>query len=281
MKKATFVVGALALLIVLAFLLHRNPAEQRPSRPPPKPLIHVAPDAPATSPETPPAVRRSEVPPAPALPGSIRGGVKIKGPIPPRKILKLDVDPKCQSYHAGPVMSDALVADAGGNVQWAFVYVKSGPIGTPPPAPTTPVLMDQIRCVFTPHMVGVRVGQPLRVLSSDDLLHNVHALPFQNNEFNVGLYTAGLEVVRTFDKPELMVKIKCDVHPWMSSWICVMEHPYFSITNEIGSYGIHGLPPGRFVVEVLHEGWRPVSREVEVPSGGDAAADFLLDLKRD
>jgi len=286
-SKTNLAVLALALLVALAFLFHRGPKEQKPPRTAPRAVEVAAPESPTRAaplpvkPVSDPAPAPSAPPPAQRPPGTVRGAVKIRGEIPLRKRIRLDADSKCEAMHAGVVLSDQLVADANGNVQWAFVFVKAGPIGAPPSAPTTPVLLDQIRCVFTPHMVGVRVGQPIRVLSSDDVLHNVHALPFTNKEFNVGLPRGGMEVVRTFDQPEVMLKIKCDVHPWMASWVGVVDHPYFAVTNELGSYVIRDLPPGKFTLEVWHEMYKSVTRSVDVPPGGDVAVDFVLDDRKD
>jgi len=285
-KRAPLAVLALALLVALAFLVHRGPREEKPSRHEPRPVWMSSPESPP--PETrvarPAAAPASApgAPPAPVQgpPGTVRGNVKIVGEIPPRKRARLESDEKCQAMHAAVVMYDNIVTDAAGNVQWAFVRVTSGPIGTPPPAPTTPVLLDQMRCMFTPHMVGVRVGQPVRVTSSDDLLHNVHGLPFENKEFNVGLPQAGMDVVRTFDKPEVFV-IKCDIHPWMRACVGVVDHAFWSITNELGTYVIRDLPPGKFTLEVWHEMYKPVTRQVVVPPGGDVSLDFVLDAKRD
>ena len=286
-KKASLVVLGLVLLLLAALLLHRGPMEQKPVRPEPRarskppsevPALHstsAAELAPAGG-----AVAASPPVAVPGLPGTVRGMVKIRGEVPPRKTARIQSDPKCEAMHAGIVLVDQLVVDASGNVQWAFVQVKSGPIGTPPPASATPVLLDQIRCVFTPHMVGVRAGQPVRVRSSDDLLHNVHGLPFLNREFNIGLPVAGMEDERTFYTPELFL-IKCDIHPWMRAWVGVVVHPYWSITNELGSYAIRDLPPGRFTIEVWHEVYKPVTREIDVPPGGDVELDFVLDAKRD
>src|SRR5262245_33667191 len=231
-NRATIAVLALVLLLALAMLLHREPKEQKPTRPEPRPVRMAPAEAPSTEIKT----SRAAVTPPPALPsppvavqgppGTLRGQVKILGEIPPRKRARIEYEPGCAEKHAGVVFYDNLVVDAAGNVQWAFVQVKSGPVGTPPPAPTTPVLLDQMRCLFTPHMVGVRVGQPVRVTSSDDLLHNVHGLPFENKEFNIGLPQAGMSDVRTFDKPEVFV-VKCDIHPWMRACVGVVDHPYW------------------------------------------------------
>jgi plastocyanin len=284
-KRATISVLALALLLVLAFLFHREPREQKPARIEPRPVWMTPTEAPST--ETKPARAAAPSPPPQTpppspvqrIPGTVRGTVKILGEIPARKKVRFDSDPKCARMHAGVVLQDNLVVDATGNVQWAFVQVKSGPIGTPPPAPETPVMLDQIRCVFTPHMVGIRAGQQLRVRSSDDLLHSIHGLPFENKEFNEGLPVPG-EIARTFNTPEIFV-IKCDIHPWMRAWVGVVEHPYWSITNELGTYVIRDLPPGPFTIEVWHEMYKPVLRSVQVPPGGDVSLDFVLDAKRD
>src|SRR5262245_44964273 len=154
-KRINLAVLALALLVVLAVLLRREPAARKATQPARRPVAESEPPS-KPPPEAKPA--RVAVPQAPAPPvavqgppGTVRGSVRIQGPVPPRKVVKI-FDARCEQMHAGVMMSDQLVVDATGNVQWAFVHVKSGPIGTPPPVPTTPVLMDQIRCVFTPHM---------------------------------------------------------------------------------------------------------------------------------
>ena len=76
-----------------------------------------------------------------------------------------------------------------------------------------------------------------------------------------------------------MVKVRCDLHPWMGALVGVMDHPYFSITNEIGSFLIPGLPPGKYVVEAWHEQCEPVALAAEVAPGGDVRLDFALDSK--
>lgn len=293
MRRSTIVVAVLVLLIAIAFFLHRRPAEQKPRHgTTPAPVLETAPASASAAPAVSAAPSSvSGRPPSDAvvpsvaprpLPGTVRGVVKLKGPVPPRKMLKTTAEPECEAIHGPRIPSDEMVVDPSGNVQWAFVYVNSGLTEPPPPAPATPVYLDQVACVFTPHMLGMRVGQPLVVVSSDEFLHNVHALPFTNKEFNVALHPGGeRQVKKTFDKPEVMFKVKCDIHPWMAAWIGVVDHPYFSITNAVGSYRIPELPPGRYTIEVWHEKCARASFLVEVPSGGEATLDFWLDLKTD
>jgi plastocyanin len=285
-RSGSWLVVGLALLVAAAFLLHRPVREDSPPRSrehPPAveaaaPSESPGPAAPAPARRTTAAVAPDAVPPR--IPGTVRGLVKITGGFRKRKVARTDADPACAALHGGsPLLSDTLVTDANGNLQWAFVYVKSGPIGTPPPAPASPVTIDQVNCVFIPHMVGIRVGQPLRVVNSDRLLHVVHVIPITNKESNVGLPQAQMDHVRTFDAPEVMVKIKCDIHPWMAAWVGVMDHPHFSITNELGSFLIPNLPPGKYVVEAWHEQCDPVALSAEVAPGGDFRLDFALDYK--
>jgi plastocyanin len=214
-----------------------------------------------------------------AAPGTIRGTVRLNGPVPKRKTFKMDAEPPCLKFHSGRVLSEEFVVDPYGNVQWAFVYVKSGVSGKVPPAPTEPVVMDQVSCIFTPHVVGVRAGQPILFVNSDALLHNVHAIAVTNKEFNFGLPKPGSET-KVFDKPEIMVPVKCDVHPWMKSYVGVLDHPYFSVTNAVGSYAIEA-PAGNYLVAVWHEKCGPAQAWVAVGSGQTSTYDFVLDAKTD
>ena len=141
---------------------------------------------------------------------------------------------------------------AGNGLQNAFVYVKDGLGNRTFPVPKTPVVLDQQGCKYRPHVVGIQVGQPLEVRNSDSTLHNVHAIPKVNKEFNFGQPTKGMKSSRTFDKAEVMVPFKCDVHGWMNAYAGVVAHPFFAVSKADGSFEIKGLPPGSYTVEVWH-----------------------------
>jgi len=296
--KRTVAILILVLLLGLAFLLHRSPRAEAPRRSPgSEPVVEplppeprppaVAPAAPEPAP-TPrtarvaPQARPPEPPPPVDLPGTaiVRGRVTVLGPPPPRKRINVSSDPQCVALHAGSVLSDTLVVGQDGGLRWAFVYVAQGINNQPPRTLRPPVLLDQVGCVYEPHVLGVQVGQPLNIYNNDPLLHNVHALPFDNLAFNFGLPTRGLFKTVSFDTPEVMIRIGCDVHPWMRAWVGVLDHPYFAVTNDTGSYGIPALPPGRYTIKVWHEAYATVIREVDVPPGGDIVLDFLLDARK-
>ncbi len=216
---------------------------------------------------------------APAQEGfSVTGTVKIKGEIPKRRKVRMEATPQCAALHAEPPLGDEVVADAEGNVQWAFVYVKKGAEGKKGPAPA-PAVIDQKGCMYNPHVLGIVAGQDILIKNSDPTLHNIHALPFNNKEFNEGQPQQGMEMKKTFTNPEIMVKVKCDVHPWMGAWVGVLEHSFFAVTNEKGKFEIKGLPAGKYTVEVWHEKYKSVTKEIEVKAA--ATSDFELTEKKE
>ncbi len=212
---------------------------------------------------------------APAPREGVSGTVKLKGDPPKRRKIKMDADPKCSAMHADPLLQDDVVVSPEGGVQYAFVYVKSGLEGKSFEIPKTPAVLDQKGCRYDPHVVGVMIGQDLLIRNSDDLLHNVHGLPFVNKEFNFGQPTKGLEEKKQFTHKEIMIKMKCDVHPWMSAWVGVVEHPFFAVTDANGKFSIKGIPDGKYTFEVWQEKYKSVSAEAEVKGG---AATVLLEL---
>jgi len=188
-----------------------------------------------------------------ALAGGVAGTVKYEGTVPNLRPVKMDADPGCAKKHSGPVKPEILVLGEGQTMANIFVHVKSGLPAKQHAAPSTALTLNQDGCTYVPHVLGIMVGQKLEILNSDGLLHNVHALPKINKGFNRAMPASVTSAEYTFDKPEFMFKIKCDVHPWMGAYVAVMEHPYFSVTGKDGKFSIEGLPAGTYEVEAWHE----------------------------
>ena len=214
---------------------------------------------------------------APAAGGSanVSGTVTVANPADVDVALKMDADPVCAGLHADGARSETQVVGAGGELSNAFVYVKSGLSGSYP-APASPALLEQQGCLYVPHVSGIQVGQTLKVVNSDPTLHNVHATPSTNAEFNQAQPFQGMELDRIFDSQEVMIPFKCDVHPWMSSYMAVLEHPFFAVTGADGSFSIEGLPAGSYTLEVWHETLGSQTSDVTVEDGGSASADFAF-----
>ena len=125
-------------------------------------------------------------------------------------------------------------------------------------------------------MIAVMVGQPLRIRNSDDTLHNIHPRPTVNKEFNIGQPRKGMQVTKSFEKPELMIPTGCDVHPWMRAYISVLAHPFFAVTKEDGSYEIRALPDGEYDVEAVHSQLESATGKVSVKDGRTSRLDLSL-----
>ena len=188
----------------------------------------------------------------------------------------MDADPGCAKKHDGPVNSEALVLGEDNALANVFVWVKSGVPRGAWPVPSQPLVLDQRGCQYSPHVSGLMVGQTLKVLNSDQLLHNIHSLPKINSSFNRAMPAAVTEAEYSFSKEEVLFKIKCDVHPWMNAWVGVVSHPFFAVTGTDGGFSIDGLPAGDYVLEAWHE--ELGTQEMSVSIAADATADASFDF---
>ena len=185
---------------------------------------------------------------------SITGTVTFAGTAPTLRPLTMDADPACAKKHSGPVANDMLVLGSANSMGNVMVWVSKGlPAGKTYPAPTAPVVIDQKGCQYLPHVMGIMVGQPYKILNSDGILHNIHTLPTVNTAFNRAMPATVTVATTTFNKAEATFHIKCDVHPWMSAYLSVFTHPFFSVTSTDGKYTISGLDPGTYEITAWHE----------------------------
>lgn len=289
MRRAFLVLAVGAALLLLALRARRDEA---PPGPVTKQTVCLVTDEPLSEPvpvtnqtgSFVPATKRTgsfvtAMAPTPTAPKVVPGAplwgvVTLMGERPPRKRVKtLEGDPACSALHAEPMLSDDLVVGHEGQVRWAMVYVKKGLRDLSFDPPKVPARMDQIGCRYVPHVLAVMTGQTIEFVNSDPVLHNVHALPFANKEFNACL-KRGQPAEQAFDTPEF-IRVKCDIHPWMSAWIGVFGHPFAAVTDEEGVYRLPGLPPGRYEIEAWHEGMKSEAREVDVAEP-ETRLDFLL-----
>src|SRR5262245_26216938 len=187
-----------------------------------------------------------------ATAATVTGKVTFAGTPPVPQPVKLSSDPYCEKANPGLKTETGVVASDGslGNV---FVYVKDGLGNRTFPTPSNPVVLDQKGCHYTPHVMGIQIGQPLQIINSDDTLHNVHGLAKTNKEFNQGQPIQGMKMTHTFSTKEVMIPFKCDVHGWMNAWIGVLDHPYYAVTSTDGTFSLKGLPPGTYTIEAWHE----------------------------
>ncbi len=208
--------------------------------------------------------------------GNITGTIKFEGTAPKAKVIRMDADAMCLAKQKDAVYSQTFVLGEGGTLGNVFVYVKSGLGNMQYPVPSEPAVLDQKGCTYLPHVMAVRVGQKVKFLNPDGTLHNVHAVCKVNPEFNAAMPNFRTEMEKVFNKPEMMFQIRCDVHPWMSAWMAVMSHPYFTITKKDGQFALTDLPSGTYEIEAWHEKLGTQTAKVTVINGANEKIDFTF-----
>jgi plastocyanin len=205
--------------------------------------------------------------------GALQGQVQFSGAAPKPSTIAMSADPYCVGLNPNGAASEELIVSASGALRNAFVYIKGNVSGKYPTLGAAQIL-DQQGCRYEPHVIGVQVDQPISIINSDATLHNVHALPANSKQFNLGMPIQGMKMKKKFSTPEVMVKMKCDVHPWMSAYIGVLSHPFFAVTGDDGSFSITGVPAGNYTLVTWHEKLGESSQAITVVRDQTTSVDF-------
>jgi plastocyanin len=231
--------------------------------------------------EAPAPAPPAEAPPAaidPATVGNITGTIMLEGEPPAAETIRMNSDPKCVTEAGDDTQTEYYVVSDSGSLGNVFVYVKEGLEGHSFPPATETVVLSQDGCRYRPHVFGVQVGQTVQIVNNDATLHNIHATPSANEEFNMGQPVEGMTSDRTFDTAEVMVPFQCDVHGWMNSYVGVVDHPFFGVTGADGAFDLSGLPPGDYVVEAWHENLGTQTQNVTVGESATAELSFTFSV---
>ena len=217
-----------------------------------------------------------------ATAADVTGKVTLKGTPPPET--PITFTDECTPLHPTQTTTRRYVVGKENGLKDVFVYISKGCEGKTFPTPTTAVEIDQSKCSYQPYVVGAMVGQKIQFKNSDPILHNIHSQPkvAGNDEFNIPQAKQGQMDEKTFAKPGVMVKIKCDVHPWMFSYVGVCDHPFFAVTDENGNFKISNLPAGEYTLTAYHlkaHGTSPgVSQTIKVEGDKAVTADFTVEV---
>jgi hypothetical protein len=204
--------------------------------------------------------------------GTIKGRVRLMGKSPGNAVIRMGVDPMCGKMNAGKqVVQEQVVVDAEGGLANVFVRLQGSFPRTA--VPTQPVGIDQRACFYIPRVVGVRVGQSLQIRNSDPMLHNLHSLSAGGNGFNVGQPSAGMVYTFQPKEEEVMLRLKCDMHRWMTAYIGVVSHPYFAVSGTGGTFEVTNVPVGTYTIQTWHERYGSLTRPVRVAAGATAIVD--------
>ncbi|WP_375772035.1 carboxypeptidase regulatory-like domain-containing protein [Archangium gephyra] len=234
--------------------------------------------------EAAPAAARGSVAPAPAPKAeapaaapvqpvtggaSVRGTITFKGPAPTPAAVTPSDDPACD----GMALKDQSVVVTDGKLANVLVRVRGL---VPRSHPAQPALIDQQKCTYTPRVQGVTAGQPILIKNSDGTLHNARALTGSKTVFNVAQPPNAKAVPRNLPADAEVIRLKCDIHPWMAAWVVVNPNPYFATSGTDGSFSIEHLPEGTYTLEAWHETLGTQTAEVTVKEGETTTASFAF-----
>jgi plastocyanin len=231
--KTSIAVWILAASLGLIFLAGCGNKESS------EPAATPAASAPAGAPAT---------PIDPATAASVSGTVKLDGEAPKAAKIDMSQDPACK----GTNTAENVVA-AGGHLSNVFVYVKEGLGNRTFDTPKDTVTLDQSGCKYHPHVMGVVVGQTIKIVNSDPTTHNIHPTPKDNREWNESQPPQSAPLEKTFAREEIMLPVKCNQHPWMRMFVNVTKSPFFAVTGPDGKFEIKGLPPGDYTIAFVQE----------------------------
>lgn len=226
--------------------------------------------------EATPAVEEApaEEPATEAAVAALAGTVTLKGTPPVMTAITNINDPKCHDMHGDePLKSDRVLCGENGGLQNVFITITNPPAGDYA-TPEEPVILDQVGCMYTPHVVGIQVNQDLEVRNSDPTMHNVHRIARKNGQDNKMQMPKGKPIMAKFSQVEDRMRYKCDIHPWMMSYVFVKDHPFFAVSDENGKFQIAGLPAGEYEVKAWHEHYKEQTGTVTVDANGAGNIDF-------
>ena len=222
----------------------------------------------------------------PGSPGNtavIKGIVKLNGTVPKLPPYNMAQKPECTALHAAAPGAENIVTGAGGELRDVFVQVSGGLESYKFTAPSEPVTLDQIGCLYKPHVFGIMVGQDIKLVNSDKFLHNVKVNASDGRPINDAMPKPDFLIKpKWFKKAKIPTPFQCEVHPWMKAYGCVVNHPYHSTTKVDGAFEISGLPAGKYKISTWHSLFpglkAPAEQEVEVGAGETKEIELVYTL---
>jgi plastocyanin len=188
-----------------------------------------------------------------ATAATITGTVELDGTAPRMRPINMSAEPYCQKANKVPVVPPEVVTGEHGALANVVVYVKDDMSKYSFTTPSDPVQLAQQGCMYDPHVVALMAGQTLEVKNDDQTTHNIHPMPKDNREWNKSQPPGAAPIDDSFARAELAIPVKCNVHPWMKSYIFVFKNPYYAVTTKDGKFEIKDLPPGTYTIVAWQE----------------------------
>jgi plastocyanin len=209
---------------------------------------------------------------------TVTGKVLFDGDVPARKKIDMSHDANCADIARNPRTDYVIATD--GKLANVFVYLRGGSLDRFTfETPQTGIVLDQRQCRFVPRVLGIQTGQILTVLNSDPTTHNVHPVPLVNPEWNQMQTPNARPLEKAFSRPETLIPVKCNLHPWMRAYVGVLAHPFFAVSARDGSFWIDGLPPGEYTLVAWHETLGEQTTSIALGAREKKTVDFMFNSR--
>ncbi len=226
--------------------------------------------------EGPTTAQQQATPIDPATVATVTGKILFQGAKPKLHRIMMDQDPVCIQKQKGPVYAEDGQVNDNGTLPNVFVHVKEGAEKYVFATPQEFVELDQDGCRYTPHVLGIQAGQTLRILTKDPTTHNIHPMPKDNREWNLSQAPGGPPIEQKFARPEIMIPVKCNQHPWMKTYVGVTRHPFYAVTGRDGTFTIKGLPPGEYTIEAWTATFGTQTQKLTVGAKESKSVEFTF-----
>jgi plastocyanin len=205
---------------------------------------------------------------------TLTGRILFTGDKPAMPPIDMSANPMCERQHKTPQLAETAIINPNGTIRYAFVWIKDGLPKARWTHPATNVVLDQSGCVYRPHVLALMVGQQLEIDNSDPVNHNVHAEAQVNVAWNESQPPQAEKKFKTFPREEIWFPVTCSVHPWMRAYLSVVNHPFFAVTGEDGTFTIKGIPPGTYTIEVIQETFGRKTASITLAAHDSKTLDF-------
>ncbi len=218
-----------------------------------------------------------------AVAGEVRGKIILEGTPPPEKWVDLSI--YTDVTKAYPELISTLttrhyIVGANKGLANVFVHIKDGMQGKSFPIPTDIPVLDQTNAGFYPYVMGVMTNQPFQIRNSEPYMDTVRAAPKVNQEWVIAQPMTGMVATKSFPLAEVLIRLKCEIHPWEFAFVGVVENPYFAVTDTNGVFKLpSGVPSGKYVLEAIHPKCGALQQEIVVEDGKLLNADFVMKPK--
>jgi plastocyanin len=204
-----------------------------------------------------------------ATAGSLSEEIRFEGAPPQMKKLNMIDVPNCAKMHLTPAMTESVVPGENGTLQNVVVYLQGDFSACSFPQADMPVRVDQTGCTYSPHVVAVMTGDPLRIANADSVTHNVNAISQFRQGWNETQLSGSVPIVMQFSREEIPLTVKCTMHPWMRFYLAVLSHPYFQVTGKSGQFALRNVPPGIYTLTAWHEVYGTKKQTIVIQPGQD------------